>query len=57
MIGLDHVAMDDTVTACDMSHTPLEDGSVRVAVFSLSLSGRNWKLYLQEATAPTNPKG
>ena len=54
MIGLDHVAVDDKITACGISYEPLEDGSVDVAFSSLSFTGRNWKP-LQEAIAPDNP--
>ena len=39
VIGLDHVAVNESVTACDLSSTPLEDASLDVAVFSLSLMG------------------
>jgi hypothetical protein len=35
--SFDHVAINEAVTACDMAHTPLEDGMLDVAVFSLSL--------------------
>jgi len=41
VISLDHVALDEGVVACDMAHTPLEDGELGAAVFSLSLMGRN----------------
>ena len=52
VVGLDHVAdvaINDSVIACDMAHTPLEDASLDAAVFSLSLMGRNWPDYLEEA--------
>ena len=39
--GFDHVAVDDTVIACNMAHTPMEDESLDVAVFSLSISWGN----------------
>jgi hypothetical protein len=57
MIGLDHVAVDDSVVACDMAHAPLEDGSLGAAVFSLSLMGRNWVDYLAEAHRVLKPFG
>lgn len=47
--SFDHVAINDSVTACDMSKTPLEDGSLNVAIFSLSLMGANFTDYLREA--------
>jgi hypothetical protein len=49
VVGLDYVAVDETVTACDMAKTPLEDSSLGASVFSLSLMGRNWPEYLAEA--------
>ena len=35
--SFDHIAIDDTVIACDITRVPLDDGSLDVAVFSLSL--------------------
>jgi len=57
VIGLDHVAVDDSVIACDMAHTPLEEGSLGAVVFSLSLMGRNWADYLAEAHRVLKPFG
>lgn len=47
--SFDHVAIDDSVIACDMAHTPLEDESVDIAVFSLALWGSNFEDYFKEA--------
>lgn len=47
--SFDHVAINEQVTACDMSHVPLDDGILDVAVFSLSLMGINYVDYLREA--------
>ena len=47
--SFDHVAINETVTACDMAHVPLEDSTLDVAVFSLSLMGLNYADYLKEA--------
>ena len=47
--SIDHVAINPSVIACDMSHTGLDDNILDVAVFSLSLMGINWQDYLQEA--------
>ncbi len=47
--SFDHVAVNEKVTACDMTHTPLEDATLDVVVFSLSLMGLNYGEYLQEA--------
>lgn len=35
--SFDHVAIDDSVIACDMAHTPLDDETIDIAVFSLAL--------------------
>jgi len=40
---------NERVTQCEMSHVPLPDGSVNVAVFCLSLMGTNFKDYVTEA--------
>ena len=37
--SFDHVAINENVTACDMTQTPLEDATLDIAVFSLSLMG------------------
>lgn len=47
--AFDHVAIDDTVYACDIKNVPIEDGILDVAVFSLSLMGTNYNDYLKEA--------
>lgn len=47
--SFDHIACDDTVVACDMAHTPLEDESIDIAVFSLALWGCNYEDYFKEA--------
>ncbi len=47
--SFDHVAIHEGVTACDMSHVPLPDGSLDVAIFSLSLMGSNITDYIREA--------
>jgi ribosomal RNA-processing protein 8 len=57
VVGLDHVAWDETVIAGDMAVTPLEPASLDVAVFSLSLMGTNWPDYLREAHRTLKPYG
>jgi hypothetical protein len=57
VVGFDYVAASEGVTACDMAHTPLKDGSLGAAVFSLSLMGRNWREYLAEAHRTLGPFG
>jgi hypothetical protein len=57
VIGLDHVGWDESVITCDISDTPLDDASLDVAVFSLSLMGSNWADYLKEAYRTVKPYG
>jgi SAM-dependent methyltransferase len=57
VIGLDHIRWNENVLACDISSTPLEDASLDVAVFSLSLMGVNWVDYLKEAYRTLKPYG
>ena len=45
----DHVAINSNVTACDIKDTGLPDEAIDVAVFCLSLMGRNWQEYIAEA--------
>jgi SAM-dependent methyltransferase len=47
--SFDLVACCDLVTACDMSKVPLNDKSVDVAVFCLSLMGTNLADFIREA--------
>jgi hypothetical protein len=47
--SFDHVAINDSVIACDVAHTPLEQASLDVAIFSLSLMGSNFADYVREA--------
>lgn len=47
--SFDLVAVNDAITACDMAHVPLENSSVDVVVFCLSLMGTNLHDYLLEA--------
>ncbi|MBP9886009.1 MAG: methyltransferase domain-containing protein [Leptospiraceae bacterium] len=49
VLSFDHVTINENVTACDISHLPLEEETIDIAVFSLSLMGANYKEYLQEA--------
>jgi superfamily II DNA or RNA helicase len=46
--SFDHVAIDDSVVACDISNVPLPDNTLDVAVFSLSLMGTNYVEYIKE---------
>ncbi|XP_077422095.1 uncharacterized protein rrp8 isoform X2 [Vanacampus margaritifer] len=47
--NFDLVATCDLVTVCDMAHVPLQDSSVDIAVFCLSLMGTNLAAFLAEA--------
>ncbi|MBK8420018.1 helicase-related protein [Candidatus Villigracilis saccharophilus] len=47
--SFDHIAINENVLACDITHVPVEDGALDVAVFSLSLMGLNYPDYLKEA--------
>lgn len=47
--SFDHIAIDESVIACDISNVPLDSNFLDVAVFSLSLMGSNYKEYIQEA--------
>ena len=55
--SFDHVAIDDTVFACDMRNTNLKDESIDVAVFSLALWGTNSEEYIKEAYRVLRRKG
>ena len=47
--AFDFYAIDNTVTVADITNLPLENGSLQIGVFSLSLMGRNYKESLKEA--------
>lgn len=47
--SFDHVAINNKVKACDMKSTGLPDEAIDIAVFSLSLMGRDWPEYIVEA--------
>ncbi|KAL8097723.1 ribosomal RNA-processing protein 8 isoform X2 [Apium graveolens] len=49
VFSFDLVAHNSSVVACDMANTPLENSSIDVAVFCLSLMGTNFPSYLREA--------
>lgn len=55
--AFDHVAIDETVTACDISNVPLKDSVLDVVVFSLSLMGTNYRDYLTEGHRTLRPFG
>jgi len=47
--SFDHVSIDQSVTSCDMKAVPLTDSSIDIAIFSLSLMGKNWRDYIVDA--------
>ena len=47
--SFDFIPINDKVTECNMKSVPLENESLDVVIFSLSLMGRNWTEYLSEA--------
>ena len=47
--SFDHVAINDSVVACDIARVPLEDGVLDLAIFCLSLMGSNLTDYIREA--------
>jgi hypothetical protein len=47
--SFDHIAINENAIACDISNTPLDNETLDVAIFSLSLMGLNYADYLQEA--------
>ncbi|MFO0559987.1 MAG: zinc-ribbon domain-containing protein [Polyangiales bacterium] len=47
--SFDHVAVNPTVTACDLAAVPMGDGELDGAIFCLSLMGTNFTDYLREA--------
>ena len=49
IMSFDLVKLADHVVVCDVSHLPLDDSSIDVAVFCLSLMGVNWTDFITEA--------
>jgi len=52
VINIDHVAIDSGVISCDMADVSehIKKGGIDVALFSLSLMGKNWEYYIKEAS-------
>lgn len=55
--SMDLVSTRNDIIACDMACTPLNDQSVDIAVYCLSLMGTNLKDYLLEANRVLRPNG
>ncbi|KAJ6172172.1 hypothetical protein N7470_001239 [Penicillium chermesinum] len=49
LLSYDLQAPDPLITKADISNLPVEDGSVDVAIFCLSLMGTNWVSFVEEA--------
>ncbi len=57
VISVDHRAARDGVIEADLAHLPLPNGSIDLAVASVSLIGANWRDYLAEAVRILAPGG
>ncbi|KAF9179816.1 25S rRNA (adenine645-N1)-methyltransferase [Haplosporangium sp. Z 767] len=57
VMSFDLVAKNDRVTACDIANLPLENSSVDVAIFCLSLMGTDFLKFLKEAYRVLKPNG
>ncbi|XP_077307435.1 ribosomal RNA-processing protein 8 [Lithobates pipiens] len=55
--SFDLVALNDLVTVCDIAQVPLSDGIVDIAVFCLSLMGKNLNDFLREANRVLKMEG
>ncbi|XP_018428945.1 PREDICTED: ribosomal RNA-processing protein 8 [Nanorana parkeri] len=55
--SFDLVALNDRVTVCDMAQVPLSDETVDIAVFCLSLMGKNLSDFLKEANRVLKMEG
>jgi len=54
--SFDLVKVNEHVEVCDMADVPLQDGTVDVAVFCLSLMGTNFLGFVREACRYTKLK-
>jgi hypothetical protein len=59
VISFDHVAINDKVIECDIRSVSkhVEDNSLDVVIFSLSLMGKNWQDYIIEAKRCLSTRG
>jgi len=59
IISIDHVAIEPSVISCDMANVSkyIHDGDLDIALFSLSLMGKNWEDYLKEAARCLSKNG
>jgi len=54
--SFDLVKVNELVEVCDMASIPLDDDSIDVAIFCLSLMGTNFLSFIQEACRYTKLK-
>lgn len=47
--SFDLVKVNDLVEVCDMANVPLDDDSVDIVIFCLSLMGTNFLAFVREA--------
>ncbi|PFH34867.1 methyltransferase domain-containing protein [Besnoitia besnoiti] len=57
ILSFDLVAARPEVIACNVAHLPLEAATLHAAVFCLSLMGRDWPSFVQEAHRVLRPGG
>jgi len=59
VLSFDHVAVDSSVNSCNIRDVSsiVKDGGLDIAIFSLSLMGKNWEGYIQEASRCLNEEG
>ena len=49
VFSVDHVAINSDVVSCDLANVPLDDESLDIVLYCLSLMGTNLSDYLREA--------
>ena len=59
VISFDHIAINDKVIECDIRSVSkyVDDNSLDVVIFSLSLMGKNWQEYIVEAKRCLSTRG
>ena len=59
VISFDHIAINDKVIECDIRSVSqhVDDNSLDVVIFSLSLMGKNWQDYIIEAKRCLSTRG
>ena len=59
IISFDHIAINDKIIECDIRSVSkyVDDNSLDVVIFSLSLMGKNWQEYIVEAKRCLSTRG